>query len=95
MRVPPKKERPFPLGQCVITANAQAVLPFECVLESLARHARGDWGELDSEDVAANEHALHEGERLVSVYVSPSGMRFYVITERDRSATTVLLPEDY
>lgn len=92
---PPRARARFPLGQTVITANAHAVLPPESVLKALARHARADWGELDAEDKAANERALLEGSRLLSAYVTAGGERFYVITEADRSVTTVLLPEDY
>lgn len=85
----------FPLGRTVITRNARSVLTHEDVLSALARHEAGDWGELDAEDRAANEAALLDGSRLVSVYRSRSGQRFYVITEWDRSLTTVLLPQDY
>lgn len=85
----------FALGQTVITANANRVLPELDVLLALGRHQAGDWGELCEEDRKANEDALQTGERLVSVYKSVRGQKFYVITEWDRSITTVLLPEDY
>lgn len=85
----------FPLGRTVITRHALSVLTHEDVLAALSRHAAGDWGDLDAEDRVANERALLDGSRLVSVYRSMSGQRFYVITEWDRSITTVLLPEDY
>ena len=85
----------FPLGQLVITSNALATLSEADVLNALLRHARGDWGDLDREDRQANELALKQGRRLFSVYRSGAGVRFYVITEWDRSVTTVLLPEDY
>jgi hypothetical protein len=55
----------------------------------------GDWGELDEEDLAANERALIDGSRLFSIYYSSSYVKFYVITEWDRSVTTVLLPHEY
>lgn len=61
----------------------------------LARHQSGDWGELDEEDIQANETALEDGLRLMSVYKTDAGVRTYVITEWDRSYTTLLLPEDY
>lgn len=54
----------------------------------------GDWGNLCEEDRLANERALREGERLLSAYETAGGVTFWIITERDRSATTVLLPED-
>lgn len=85
----------FSLGRTVITAGALACLTHEDVLRALGRHASGDWGEVCPEDHAANEHALTAGLRLVSVYHAHDGTKFYVITEWDRSATTVLLPEDY
>jgi hypothetical protein len=70
------------------------VLLEEDVLKSLCRHHHGDWGTLDPEDWKANEDALRHGNRLLSVYHS-RGVKFYVITEWDRSYTTVMLPEDY
>lgn len=84
----------FSLGDTVITANANAILDPIDVAQSLARHARGDWGELCPEDVALNQRALKSGDRLLSVYQS-RGETFWIITEADRSVTTVLLPEDY
>jgi len=84
------------LGQVVVTPNALSVLSGEDLASALARHAAGDWGEVDAHDRDANERALREGGRLLSVYRSSGGgVKFYVITEWDRSATTVLLPEDY
>jgi hypothetical protein len=67
----------------------------EDIRSALRRHATGDWGELDAEDQLANENALLRGDRLFSVYHSATRVKFYVITEWDRSVTTVLLPEDY
>ncbi len=90
-RVVPK----FALGQTVITAGAREALTHEDVLAALSRHVAGDWGEVDPEDWEANERDLREGGRLVSVYRSSQGAKFYVITEWDRSLTTVLLPEEY
>jgi hypothetical protein len=66
----------------------------ECIV-AITRHAAGDWGECDPEDWQENEHALKEGFRLLSVYRSSRGVKFWIITEADRSLTTVLLPEDY
>lgn len=59
------------------------------------RHANGDWGDVCSEDRQANEAALQDGSRLLSAYKLPRGERIWVITEADRSATTVLLPAEY
>jgi hypothetical protein len=84
----------FPLGQLVITDNAEATLdPFD-VQQGLARHAAGDWGELCPEDAQSNADALEYGGRLMSVY-GQGDRRFWIITECDRSVTTVLMPEDY
>jgi hypothetical protein len=85
----------FPLGQTVITANAKDVLPELDVALALQRHHSGDWGDVDNHDGQLNQDGLFSGGRLVSVYTSVRGQKFYVITEGDRSATTVLLPEDY
>jgi 5S rRNA maturation endonuclease (ribonuclease M5) len=83
------------LGRIVSTPNALEHLTEQDIALAIGRHSRGDWGELDDEDKQANERALIEGTRLLSVYRSASGVKFYVITEHDRSATTILLPEDY
>ena len=85
----------FTLGQTVITANANAVLPELDVVLALQRHHSGDWGDVDEHDRQMNEDALRNGDRLMSVYTSVRGQKFYIITEWDRSVTTLLLPEDY
>src|SRR5687767_3754775 len=89
--------RHFSLGQIVITANARDTLPPADVLQALTRHAAGDWGDIDEEDRQENELSLREGFRLLSVYHTSENppQKFWIITEADRSATTVLLPEDY
>jgi hypothetical protein len=87
--------RTFPFGALVITAAAEAALDQASVVQSLRRHLTCDWGDLDPEDRAVNERALKEGKRLFSAYSAADGTRFYIITEPDRSYTTVLLPEDY
>jgi hypothetical protein len=84
----------FPLGRIVITANASLRLTSEEVLTALRRHAIGDWGDLCPEDTLANEDAVKQGGRLFSAY-GESEYRIWIITEEDRSATTILLPEDY
>jgi hypothetical protein len=86
----------LPLGKVVATPGALKLLseagqdPF-CYL---ARHATGDWGELCAFDRRQNEIALREGYRIFSSYNIPTG-RVWIITEADRSVTTILLPEDY
>lgn len=61
----------------------------------IQRHQAGDWGEVSEEDRRENELSLKEGFRLWSVYHSRTGLKFWVITEANRSSTSVLLPEDY
>ncbi len=85
----------FPLGQTVITRTALERLSQADMAGALARHAAGDWGEVDPEDREENELSLREGYRLLSVYRSASGETFWIITEADRSVTTILMPEDY
>ena len=87
---------PLPLGRIVATAGALKLLseigahPFEY----LARHATGDWGELCALDRRQNQIALRDGLRVFSSYDVPAG-RVWVVTEADRSVTTILLPEEY
>jgi hypothetical protein len=85
----------FQLGQVVITRNALDTLKANDVQTALQRHASGDWGDLEAEDRQANEMALRSGGRLLSAYQDGNGVRFWIITEHDRSVTTALLPEDY
>ena len=85
----------FPLGQTVITAHALDTLNSEDVATALRRHACGDWGEVCPADAEENELSLKEGFRLLSAYTDRQGVKFWIITEADRSVSTVLLPEDY
>ena len=85
----------FKLGQTVATQGALAELAQDDILSALRRHAGGDWGDLCEEDKKANDSALADEGRLFSAYHSASGVKFYVITEWDRSYTTVLLPSEY
>jgi hypothetical protein len=85
----------FELGQLVATANAAREIDPIAVAVAINRHSQGDWGDLDEHDRKENDWSLAHGERLLSVYYSSTGKKFWVITERDRSVTTVLLPEDY
>lgn len=85
----------FPLGQTVITGNAMSQLVAADVQRALSRHVQGDWGEVCPADWKENELSLKEGFRLLSAYRDSQNTRFWIITEADRSATTVLLPEDY
>ncbi len=88
----------FSLGQLVATPGALAALAKagQTPLEFLARHVRGDWGELTEEDRKENQLSLERGFRLLSSYRTNGGdTKLWVITEADRSATTILLPEEY
>lgn len=87
----------FDLGHIVATPGALAALDRagQNPPEFLLRHKFGDWGELDPEDRRVNEHALRHDQRLLSAYRSRRDERLWVITAWDRSATTLLLPEDY
>lgn len=87
----------FPLGQIVATPGALDALKDsrESPLDFIKRHASGDWGEIDVEDREANEQALMQGARLFSAYRTQKDAKVWVITEADRSATTLLLPEEY
>jgi hypothetical protein len=88
----------FPFGQLVATPGALEALrrnPSVGVWTYLSRHLTGDWGDLEAEDVTENELSLREGFRLLSAYHLPDGTKIWIITEADRSVTTVLLPDDY
>ena len=82
------------LGRVLVTSGAFALLDHAGVAKLLRRHLLGDWGDLDLEDAEQNERALVNGDRVFSSY-DQGDHRFYVITEADRSCTTVLLAEEY
>ena len=90
----------FPMGRLVTTAGVndrassdEAFARF--VRKSLQRHSQGDWGDLSAEDVKENEYALGKHLRLLSAYENNGLPKIWIITEADRSATTVLFPEEY
>lgn len=85
----------FPLGRLVATPDALEQLTQHDILTALGRHASGDWGDCSEEDRQENDFSLAKGFRILSVYHSQRGKKFWIITEADRSATTVLLPENY
>jgi hypothetical protein len=87
---------PLPLGRVVATPGALKLLgkAREHPFDLLARHAAGDWGDLCAFDRRQNEIALRDGYRVLSSYEVPAG-RVWIITESDRSITTILLPEEY
>jgi len=87
----------FDLGQLVATPGALAVLEKtgQNAMEFLSRHVRGDWEELSKEDKTENQFNLEKGLRLLSSYRTTANDRIWVITEADRSHTTLLLPDEY
>lgn len=93
------REGKFELGQLLITPGAQDELDRNDVtpIELLRRHVGGDWGEMPEEDKKLNDAAVVSGEeRLMSSYKLPkTGDKVWVITEWDRSVTTILLPSEY
>lgn len=91
------KQPLFPLGQIVATPGALAALQKagQEPHEFLSRHMCGEWGDLPDEDRKENQTSLEHGFRLLSSYRTAAGEKVWVITEADRSATTLLLPEEY
>lgn len=85
----------FPIGRFMATPTAVKALPPADIETALRRHAVGDWGDVDEEDRRQNDLSLQQGLRLLSAYRATNGTKFWIITEADRSVTTVLLPEDY
>jgi hypothetical protein len=86
----------FELGQLLATPGVLAAAGDEDLMVYLVRHAAGDWGVVRPEDALANDRALIDGTRLLSAYLLADGTtRIWIITEADRSATTLLLPEEY
>ena len=87
----------FALGETFITPGAEEALQIagQTAIEFLRRHMSCDWGTLSEDDVRENELALNEGFRLLSCYRTAKGQRLWIITEADRSATTILLPSEY
>lgn len=85
----------FPLGRVVATPSALAEIAAEDISAALSRHADCDWGDCGAEDWQENDFALDNDLRLFSVYRDRNDAKFWIITEADRSSTTILLPEDY
>lgn len=92
-----KPSAKFPLGRVVATPGA-----LEALQESgedpspyLRRHNGGDWGEVDESDRRENEVSLQNGFRILSAYKLRTDVTIWIITEADRSSTTILLPEEY
>jgi hypothetical protein len=96
----PEDSGPKPLlelGQVVGTPGAIRALAEakQDPAELLTRHVTGDWGDLPDEDKEENELSVRRGLRIFSAYKLDTGTKVWVITEWDRSVTTLLLPEEY
>jgi len=87
----------FPLGQIFLTVGAQNALEKSHQLpnEFLAKHQTGDWGMVCEDDRKENERAVTEGFRILSVYKTEKGEKLWIITEADRSSSTILKPDEY
>lgn len=85
----------FPLGRIVMTKGVCAAISPDETLTALLRHSQGDWGDVCDEDRQSNEEALLQQFRLFSIYHASGETKFWIITEADRSYTTILLPEEY
>ena len=83
------------LGRVVATQGVLLAVSLSVVHDALYRHSQGDWGEVTEESKRQNDYALKNGDRIISSYRAPDGTVFWIITEYDRSCTTVLLPEEY
>ena len=87
----------FALGQTFITPGAEEALQIagQTPIEFLRQHMSCDWGEVSQADAEENELSLRDGFRLLSAYRTVKGQKIWIITEADRSATTILLPSEY
>lgn len=87
----------FKLGQLVATPGALQALESagQSAIEFLSRHQQGDWGDCCQNDRKENEYSVNRTLRIFSVYHTEKGEKLWVITEADRSSTTVLLPSEY
>lgn len=85
----------FRMGRLVVTAGASIALTSDDIARAIARHANGDWGNLDEHDWKRNDESLEFGGRLFSEYLAQDGTKFWIVTECDRSVTTILLPREY
>lgn len=85
----------FDLGLVVMTRTAADTFSRREMLTCLARHSRCDWGDLCASDKKSNDLAVEFGDRILSSYILDNGRKMWIITEADRSSTTILLPSDY
>lgn len=84
-----------PLGRLMVTPGVLKAVPKPQLFTASQRHMCGDWGGVCEEDWKKNDRALKHGGRLLSSYRAENGMKFWIVTEWDRSYTTILLPSEY
>lgn len=82
-------------GRLIASEDLLACVAKEELLNAYCHHLNCDWGDVPDSVQQSNDYALSHGEALLSVYTSTGGIRFLIVTEADRSATTCLLPEEY
>lgn len=85
----------FYLGKVFVSKGILEKISRTDIINALKRHASGDWRVVSKNDWDANNKALEKNERLLSSYIASNGTKFWIITESDRSRTTVLLPDEY
>ena len=85
----------FRAGQLLATPGVLSTVPRNELMTAFYRHLRCDWGDVCDEDKQRNDQALKDGSRLFSAYQLSENCRLWIITEADRSATPILLPEEY
>ncbi len=90
----------FPMGRLVVTAGvndkmAESTDFCKFIIASMQKYAGADWGQLDVEDRKTNDRALKDGDRILAAYESPNLPKIWIITEWDRSVTTILFPDEY
>lgn len=94
-------EKKFELGRVVCTRGIDQILKtdidaYSFINSCLERFKAGDWGDMDEEDKRTNDEAVRIGERIFAAYIYPKTKeKIWIITERDRSTTTILFPEEY
>jgi hypothetical protein len=85
----------FPLGELFYTSGVESSgIPDEVISAAFNRHLVGDFGDLDEHDCSMNERAIRHGSQVLSSY-QHEGIKFWIITDPDRTRTTVLLPSEY
>ncbi len=82
-------------GVVRVTDGATDRLNKDDVRNALSRHICGDWGHVEVEDWIENDSSLRNGYRVLSAYADRNSQKFWIVTEADRSTTTIMLPEEY